>query len=160
MPIQRAGEHEDQIVTRQTLFCVIGPSAHLASKPRISLADPCQRRPVTVAFAPRQAAKEVVAHEAGDGHRHVQGLSGGKGQPDVLETELHLEPGRLVILIGDDRVIIIEDREGEEGPGQDLDIAMCVDPRFAARAMASPLNNAQACRGDSLARRSEIPSAA
>ena len=41
-----------------------------------------------------------------------------RARPDVLETERHLETGRLIFLVGNDRAISLVDRGGEGGAGQ------------------------------------------
>jgi hypothetical protein len=73
----------------------------------------------------------MIANQARDGQGHVQALSGGKSELDVLQTQRHLEPGRFIGFVRDDRAIGVVDRRREKRAGQDFDKAMRVDPRFA-----------------------------
>ena len=77
----------------------------------------------------------MIADHAGDGQWHIQTLGGGKRELDVFQTQRHLEPGRFIVLVCDDRAIGIVDRGREQGAGQDFDKAMRVDPRFAGKAV-------------------------
>jgi hypothetical protein len=102
-------------------------------KPRILRADTCERGPIAVALTLREAGQKMIADHAGDGQWHIKTLSGGKRELDVFQTQRHLEPGRFIVLVCDDRAIGIVDRGREQGAGQDFDKAMRVDPRFAGK---------------------------
>src|SRR5580700_7345769 len=63
----------------------------------------------------------MIAHEACYWHRHLQHRSNGKGEPYVLETKRHFEPGRLVFLVGNERAIRLTARKEYLS---DLDVSM------------------------------------
>jgi hypothetical protein len=67
------------------------------------------------------AGKKMIAHEACYWHRHLQHLSNGRGEPYVLETKRHFEPGRLVFLVGNERAIRLTPRKEYLS---DLDVSM------------------------------------
>ena len=73
----------------------------------------------------------MIVNQARDRHRSRERVSRREREANVLQAQRHLEPCRLILLVGDDRPIGLVGGGREQRVGQDFQIKMRLNSTFA-----------------------------